>query len=105
MKIIDMTELKPFFDHLSKEELILDVRTEEEYAEGHVPGAMNISHEEVLGSVDELKKYNHIYIYCKAGGRAQVAAQMLNMSGIKNLTIITQSGMYDWEEAGFPVAK
>lgn len=100
--------LKEFFDkhqRLSKEEVILDVRRPEEFAEGHISGAKNISHEQVLGHVDELKKYKAVYIHCKRGGRAKNAFDALSQAGLTNLVCIHDAGMDSWIENGYPVTK
>jgi len=58
---------------------ILDVRTAGEYASGHIPGVINISHEEVSAHLDELTahKGKNIVVYCQRGGRARMAQDTL----------------------------
>jgi rhodanese-related sulfurtransferase len=105
MKPISMTELHEKLHHLSSSEIILDVRTREEYAEGHVPGSKNIPHDEIENHVNELKKYECLYIHCRSGKRAQVAIGSLEKHGLKNWVCISSSGMQDWLAAGFPIEK
>ena len=68
----------------------IDVRTPAEYAEGHVPGAINIPHDEIaaeIGSLD-LVKSQSIYLYCGSGRRAGIAKESLEVQGysqVKNL--------------------
>ena len=102
---ISMTDLNEKFKNLAPKELILDVRTPEEYSDGHVPESKNIPYDEVENHVDELKKLDRIYIYCHAGKRATIAAQILMQNGIKNLFCVSSGGMGDWESAGFPIQK
>ena len=103
IKTISIPELHEKFKSLAKNELILDVRTGEEYAEGHVPGAKNISYETVLSHLDELKNYTTVYVYCHSGGRVQTACFQLMNAGLKNLVAVIDGGMPDWQDSGFPV--
>lgn len=102
---LTIEELYAKFKSLSKDELILDVRTPAEYASGHVPGSRNVSHEEVGAHADELKTYRNVYIYCRSGGRVQFACQELAMRGLKNIAGVVSGGMPNWEMNGFPVEK
>lgn len=102
---ISMTDLHEKLNKLSARELILDVRTPEEYSEGHIPGSRNIPFDEVEGHFAELQKLERVYIHCQAGKRAQMAAQTLIQKGLKNLVCVSSGGMGDWIEAGFPVQK
>ncbi len=102
---ISMLELGKKLDQLSEDELVLDVRSPEEYRDGHVPGSINIPHEEVEKHVNELKDYKHVYIHCKMGGRAKTAFEKLQKLGLKNLVCVAGSGMKDWIEAGLKIAK
>ena len=60
--------------------IIVDVRTKEEYAEGHVVGAINIPYDEIDENVD-LDKSKTIYVYCKSGTRSNIAYQNLKELG------------------------
>lgn len=91
--------------NLGPGEVILDVRRPEEFAEGHIAGAINISHELVLNHVEELKKYKLIYIHCKRGGRANAAFEALKSAGLNNMVCIYDAGMDAWLERGYPVTK
>lgn len=105
MQMLNISELHNVFKNLKKDELILDVRYPDEFQEGHVPGSKNISHDEVSGHAQELKKYSKIYIYCKAGGRAQKATIDLMNAGVSNIATVVGGGMPDWIANSFPVEK
>ncbi len=94
-------ELHNQLQKLGPKELILDVRTPEEFAEAHVPGAKNIPFDTVIQHANELKNFDAIYIYCRAGRRAEVAFQMLKSIGFTNLACVDEGGFPDWESAGF----
>ncbi len=67
--------------------LILDVRTAAEYAAGHVPGAMNISHDELENRLSELgiELDDEVVVYCMAGHRAGIAEGLLGGAGYTNV--------------------
>lgn len=106
---IDLIELKEKLakhgGHLPADELLLDVRTPEEFAEGHIQGATLIPHEEVVHSASDLKKYQAVYIICRSGKRAQYAYNELFKAGLRNLVCVTGTGMMDWINAGYPIEK
>jgi rhodanese-related sulfurtransferase len=100
---ISMSQLHAKLGSLSsKDEVILDVRRPDEFAAGHVPGSRNIPHDQVAAYVDELRGYRHVYIHCRSGKRAQMAAATLQAAGLENLVCISGSGMEDWIASGFP---
>ena len=77
--------------------LILDVRTKEEYEEGHIKDAINIPNE-VIGQEAEsvLKdKEQTIFVYCRSGRRSKEACQTLCELGYSN--IIDFGGIIDWK--------
>lgn len=90
---------------LGSNDLILDVRNPDEFLEGHIKGAMNIPLPEVTKHVDTLKKYDHVYIHCKRGGRAQNAFTALAAAGLNNLVCIGDAGMEMWMNEGYPTER
>jgi phage shock protein E len=67
--------------------VILDVRTEEEFAAGHVPGARNVPHDQLQARLSELAllKDKEVVLYCRSGRRSHLAAQTLREAGFKRL--------------------
>jgi rhodanese-related sulfurtransferase len=57
------------------------IRNPDEFKEAHIKGAKNFPLSELSQHIDKLKTYDHIYIHCKRGGRAQNAFQFLAGSG------------------------
>ncbi len=90
---------------LAKGELILDVREPDEFAEGHIPGARNIPHEQVANHASELAKYSKIFVHCLGGGRAGKACTALESAGLANVVHIAGSGMRDWLAEGWKIEK
>ena len=69
---------------------IVDVRTSEEYKEGHVKGAINIPYDEIKENV-ELDKEKTILVYCRSGRRSKVAYDQLTSLGYE----VYDLGAYD----------
>ena len=76
--------------------IILDVRTQEEYNEGHIPGAIVISHEEIEARAVEVltDKDQLILVYCRSGRRSKIAAEALAELGYTNIKEF--GGIIDW---------
>ena len=76
--------------------IILDVRTQEEYDEGHIPGAIVISHEEIAEKAEEVltDKNQLILVYCRSGRRSKIAAEALVELGYTNIKEF--GGIIDW---------
>ena len=83
--------------------LILDVRTREEFASGHVPGAVNIPHTEVASRLGELgaDQSRPIVVYCERGGRAGQAESQLASAGFGDLRHL-EGDMSAWRTSGRP---
>lgn len=76
--------------------IILDVRTQEEYDEGHIPGAIVISHEEIAEKAEGVltDKNQLILVYCRSGRRSKIAAEALVELGYTNIKEF--GGIIDW---------
>lgn len=105
MENISIDEFYKISQDLSENHLILDVRTPEEFSQGHIKGSTNKTHEEVPLITEDLKKYEKVYVHCKMGGRAQIASQALREAGLENIICVSQGGMERWMEMGWPVEK
>ena len=83
---------------MDKEEgyVILDARTQEEYDQGHIPGAIVISHEEIAEKAEEVltDKDQLILVYCRSGRRSKIAAEALVGLGYTNIREF--GGIIDW---------
>ncbi len=79
-----------------KNYIILDVRRPDEYAEGHIPGAINLPNEEIGASeISELPdKAQLILVYCRSGRRSKEASEKLVKLGYTN--IVEFGGILDW---------
>ena len=76
--------------------IILDARTQEEYDQGHIPGAIVISHEEIMEKAEDVltDKDQLILVYCRSGRRSKIAAEALVELGYTNIREF--GGIIDW---------
>lgn len=86
--------------------IILDVRTAEEFARGHVPGAINIAHDKLPDRIAELMgaKDKDVVLYCHSGRRAGMAADLLKANGFNRLLHL-EGDMQKWTEEKRPTEK
>ena len=77
--------------------IILDVRRADEYAAGHIPGAINVANESIgTDEIRELPDKNQlIMVYCRSGRRSKEAAEKLVKLGYTN--IVEFGGILDWK--------
>mgnify|MGYP000023637836 FL=1 len=88
---------------LAKGGLLIDVRSLEEYVEGHVKDALLIPHTQFFTADIPAKKDDSIYLYCKMGSRAEFAAGVLKERGYTKVTNL--GGLDDMEALGFKFEK
>jgi len=81
---------------------VLDVRAPEEFVSGHVPGAVNIPHDQVAARLAEVPKDKEVVLYCRSGRRAAMAAEVLAANGYTRLKHL-EGDMPAWVEKGRPV--
>ena len=76
--------------------IILDTRTQEEYDEGHIPGAIVIPHDEITNRAEEElpDKDQLLLVYCRSGRRSKLAAEVLVELGYTNIKEF--GGIIDW---------
>lgn len=96
----------PEFDTKIKTDSVqlLDVRTPQEYAEGHIEGALNIniqSDDFQQMAEKELSKDSTILVYCRSGRRSMDAAGILTRLGYRVINL--KGGIIEWKEDGLPV--
>ena len=86
---------------------ILDVRTPEEFASGHVPGAVNIPYDQLPDRIAEIPPPGGtIVLYCRSGRRAEVAAKVLRQAGHDGSELEFLAGdMPGWIRDGRPVER
>ena len=99
--LVSKMDLVQIQSDLAKGGLLIDVRSPEEYAEGHVKGARLIPHTQFFSADIPAEKDALIYLYCKMGPRADFAAAVLHERGYSNVTNL--GGLDDMEALGFEI--
>jgi len=82
--------------------VVIDVRTPEEYAAGHIPGALNIPFDQVAQRISEVEAPHGVALYCMVGPRARKGESALLSTGYTSVLHL-EGGLAAWEAAGFPV--
>lgn len=96
-----------FKKHIEKDKgILLDVRTPEEYAEGHLAGSVNINY--LAGDFDtqigKLEREKIYFVYCRSGRRSAGAAEKMQDAGFKKVYNLT-GGILAWQKDGLPVTE
>jgi len=105
IKVVSAEDVKGAID--SKEKAVfLDVRDPNEYAAGHLPGAINVSRGTLeWGIWNKISDQNaKIYVYCKTAGRSTLATKTLNDMGYKN-AVLMDAQFEDWIKKDYPVER
>ena len=110
VKVIGMEDYRKLVEHPGSA-LIIDVREPDEFAAGHIPGAINIPRGMIdaqiwnhVGGPDKADKQRPIVLQCQAGRRASLAAQSLEQLGFTHATAVMMN-LDDWQKAGHPFVK
>jgi rhodanese-related sulfurtransferase len=99
VQLIGPQEYKQQFSQ--DDHLLIDVRTPEEYAGGHIPGSINISVETLADRLDEVPRDETLVVYCRTGNRSATAANILVENGYQ--PVYDLGGIQDWVAQGFAV--
>lgn len=65
--------------------LLVDVRTPQEYAQGNVPGSINIPLDQIPNQLSQFKNQDNIVVFCRSGNRSGQAKGFLEQNGFKNV--------------------
>jgi sulfur-carrier protein adenylyltransferase/sulfurtransferase len=97
VRLMDSDQLRAFIaEHREGTFTLLDVRQPGEYEELHIPGAKLVPLPELMESRQGLDSRKPTIVYCAAGGRSRVAAQLLAGQGFEQ-TYSLDGGLYAWE--------
>jgi rhodanese-related sulfurtransferase len=83
---------------------IVDVREPEEWASGHIPGAIHIPLGELMHRQQKLDPARPVITVCRSGNRSLTAARALKGAGFENVRSMS-GGMVAWAKAGHPVKR
>jgi rhodanese-related sulfurtransferase len=81
--------------------VILDVRTDAEFSEGHIEGAINIPVGELEGRLGELDRDDEMLVYCRTGNRSRTAVGILEGNDFNKIYHMN-NGITAWTSAGYP---
>jgi len=95
-------ELNKLMQNNGKDFVVVDVRDESEFKEGHIPGAINLPLETFATKSEVLPKEKKIIVYCNSGGRSYSAYRKLMKLAYPS---IYQTIFDDWKQAGLPLEK
>jgi len=86
--------------------VVLDVRSAEEFQQGHIKGALNIAHDEIEQHLNKLKGFENktVVVHCRSGRRAQTAEAVLLANGFSKLHHL-QGDYKGWLAADLPLVK
>ncbi|UZO79284.1 rhodanese-like domain-containing protein [Aquimarina sp. ERC-38] len=82
-----------------KDAVILDVRTDDEVAEGYIPGMINYDihgGQEFMDQLNTLDKSKNYYVYCRSGARSGQACQIMDQNGFANAYNLI-GGFMNWD--------
>jgi len=82
--------------------VVLDVRSNEEYANGYIKSAINIPHTDIEKILAAINKEDTIVIYCRSGRRANIVATMLEEKGYSNVHTL-DGDIKGWIASGKPL--
>jgi len=102
ISLISASEL----NKVNKDILLIDVRTPEEYASGHLENSVNIDYkaDNFKELIAELDTNQDVYVYCKVGGRSNNSAKMMKKMGFKKIYDL-EGGILQWEKEDFKIVK
>lgn len=109
MSVSDIPTIEPaeLAARLASEEpapLVLDVRTQAEFDEGHIPGALHIPYDELPNRLAEVDTTNGVAVHCRVGPRARKAEATLVSAGVENILHL-EGGYQAWMQAGLETTK
>ena len=104
---VQVLEVSKYEKKMTQPEVqLVDVRTPEEFSEGHLENAINIdvTADDFDAKVASLDKEKPVMVYCKSGGRSARASARLKELGFKTITDL-EGGITNWKSENKPVVK
>jgi rhodanese-related sulfurtransferase len=83
--------------------VVVDVRNEDEWVGGHVPGALHIPMGELASRWEEIPRGDRVYVICAVGGRSLRAAKALIDAGVDAVSVA--GGTIQWADEGRPIER
>ena len=104
LRLVSADVAKATIDSRPDDLVILDVRTPEEFAEGHIDGAIMIDfyREDFAAELAKLDPAVPYVLYCRSGNRSAQALQLMDGLGFRNVQNV-DGGVLGWQQAGLPL--
>jgi hydroxyacylglutathione hydrolase len=102
IELIDVDELASRLEGADGP-LVLDVRDEDEFESGHIPGSQHIPYAELPDRLGELPRERPVAAICSGGRRSGLAASVLQREGFEGVVHVAHGGVATWERDGRPV--
>jgi rhodanese-related sulfurtransferase len=109
--VVDILPPKDAFELIQKNKgnnhfVILDIRTPEEFKDGHIEGAVNVDfRSENFGTqIGQLDKNKTYFVYCRTGNRSYDAVTLMGRLGFRSIVRLA-GDITGWKSAGLPVVK
>src|SRR5256714_3054898 len=83
--------------------VVLDVRDDDEFAEGHIPGSVHLPYGHLIERLSELPSNRTIATVCSGGKRSGLAASLLQREGYESVIHVGLGGVRTWQRAGHPI--
>jgi hydroxyacylglutathione hydrolase len=103
IELIDPDELAERLD--DDELMVLDVRDEDEYEDGHLPGSVHLPYGQIPKRKDELPRDRPIAAICTSGKRSGLAASILQREGFERVLHVADGGVETWQRSGREIEK
>ncbi len=97
MTQVDEVDVERFASARREDVAVVDVRSAQEFAAGHVPGAVNVALEQIVADPGRYVG-EELYVICQSGGRSAKAAQALTSAGARALSVA--GGTAGWIQSG-----
>jgi len=107
IKIIDVDQAYRLYTEEKNDYVFIDVRSESEFEDGHIQGALNIPVSEIVDRLDEIPEDKYIVVYCNGSScnRSGKAAQILVNNGYRPVYDIGGGGIMEWMYKEYPYVK
>lgn len=83
--------------------VVVDVRAEDEFNRGHIPGSLHVPYEQLLDRLDEIPADREIAAVCSGGKRSGLAASLLQREGREEVVHVGHGGVGTWQRLGRPL--
>ena len=103
MPLVDVNGAKQILDRPPPGLVVLDVRTQDEFEAGSLPGATLVDFygDDFVRRIEDLDREVPYLVYCRSGGRSAKTAQLMGQLGFRDVTDV-EGGMLAWVDAGLP---